>query len=79
MTGEASKEPTILIPTAAERDPSEGKSEVAKEEAADKRMETFTKPVVEDTPATDTPTPPVATEAGPTLEPGGNKTALRTL
>jgi hypothetical protein len=40
-------------------------------------MATFTKSAVEDTPATDTPPPPAATEASPTLEPGGHKPALK--
>jgi hypothetical protein len=76
VTSEASREPTALTPAAAEENPAEDKSEEAKEDAADDPMETFTKPVVEDTQATDNPTSPAATEASPTLEPGGNKTAL---
>jgi hypothetical protein len=40
-------------------------------------METFTKPAVEDTPATDNSPPPAATETSPTLEPGGHKPALK--
>jgi hypothetical protein len=76
VTSEASKEPSILTPTAAEENPAEEISEEAKEEAADEPMETFTKPVVDDTPTTETPTPPVATEASPALDPGGDNTAL---
>jgi hypothetical protein len=40
MTGEKSKEPTIPTPTAAERNPAEGKSEVAKEKTALEDTET---------------------------------------
>ena len=76
VTSEASKEPTIITPTAAEKNPAEEISEGDNEEATDEPMETFTKPVVANTPATEGPTPPVATEASPTLEPGGDKTAL---
>jgi hypothetical protein len=67
VTSGASKELTTLTPTAAEENPAVDKSEEAKEEDADEPIET---------PATGTPTPPVATEASPTFEPGGNKTAL---
>jgi hypothetical protein len=59
---------TALTPTAAEENPAEDKSEEVEEEATDEPMETFTKPVMEDIPATDTPTPPAATEASQTLE-----------
>jgi hypothetical protein len=52
-------------------------TEVTKEEVVDEPMEAFTKPVVEDTPATDTPPPPIATETSPMLEPGGHKPALK--
>jgi hypothetical protein len=76
VTSEASME-TTLTPTAAEKNPAEDKSEAAKEEAVDEPMETSTKPVIEDTPATDTPPPPVATEASPKLEPGGHTPALK--
>jgi hypothetical protein len=76
VTGKASME-TTLTPTAAVKNPAEDKPEEAKEEAVDEPMETFTKPVVEDTPATDTPPPPIATEASPLLEPGGHKPALK--
>ena len=76
VTSEASME-TTLTPTAAEKNPAEDKSEEAEEEAADGPMDTFTKPVAEDTPANDTPPPHVATEASPILEPGGHKPALK--
>ena len=66
VTSEASKDLTTLTPTAAEENPAVDKSEEAKEEETDKPIET---------PATGTPTPPAATEASPTFEPGGNKTA----
>jgi hypothetical protein len=75
VTSEASME-TTLTPTAAEKTPAEDKSEEAEEEAADEPMRTFTKPVIEDTPANDTPPPHVATEASHILEPGGPKPAL---
>ena len=64
-------------PTAAEENPAGDKPEEDKEEAVDEPTEPFTKPVVEDTPATDTPPPPIATEASPLLEPGGHKPALK--
>ena len=48
-----------------------------KEEAIDEPTEPFTKPVVEETPATDTPPPPIATEASPLVEPGGHKPASK--
>ena len=66
VTSEASKDLTTLTPTAAEENPAVDKSEEAKEEETDEPIET---------PATGTPTPPAATEASPTFEPGGNKTA----
>ena len=68
---------TTLTPTAAVKNPAEDKPEEAKEEAVDEPMETFTKPVVEDTPATDTAPPPVTTEASPILEPGRHIPALK--
>ena len=52
---------TTLTPKAAVKNPAEDKPEKAKEEAVDEPMETFTKPVVEDKPATYTPPLPVAT------------------
>jgi hypothetical protein len=76
VTSEASME-TTLTPTAAEKNPAEDKPEEAKEEVVDEPMGTFTKPVVEDKPATDTPPPPVATEASPILEPGGHNPAFK--
>jgi hypothetical protein len=50
VTSEAPME-TTLAPTAAEKNPAENNPEEAQEKATDKPMETFTKPVVEDTPA----------------------------
>jgi hypothetical protein len=76
VTSEASME-TTLTPTAAEKNPAENKPEEAKEEAVDEPMETSTKPVVEDTPATDTPPPPIAAKASPILEPGGHKPGFK--
>jgi hypothetical protein len=52
------------------KNPAEDKPEEAKEEAVDEPMETITKPVVEDKPATDT-------EASPILEPEGHKPAFK--
>ena len=75
-TSEAPME-TTLTPTAVENYPAEDNPEEAKEEAVNEPMETFTEPVVEDTPATDTPPAPVATEANTILEPGEQKPALK--
>ena len=69
---------TPLTPTADKKNPAEDKSEEAKEEeAVDEPMETFTKPMVEDTTATDTLPPPVTPETSPILEPGGHKPASK--
>ena len=62
VTSQAPME-TTLTPKAAVKNPAEDNPEEAKEEAADEPIETFTKPMVEDKPATDTPPLPVATEA----------------
>jgi hypothetical protein len=74
VTGKAPME-TTLTPTAAVKNPAENKPEEAKVEAVDEPRETFTKTIEEDTPATDTLPPSVASEASPRLEPGGHKPA----
>jgi hypothetical protein len=76
VTGKASME-TTLTPTAAMKNPAEDKPEEAKEKAVDEPMETFTKPIEGDTPATDTLPPTVASEDSPRLEPGGHKPASK--
>jgi hypothetical protein len=95
VTSEASKEPTAPTPTVAEEKPADEESEEAKEDAADEAKDVTTavmepgnaaaatkpKPDVEDTPATETPAPPVdepeKTDARPTLKPRGRKDASK--
>jgi hypothetical protein len=95
VTSEASKEPTSPTQTVAEEKPDDEESEEAEEDTADEAKDVTTaltelsnaaattksKPVVEDTPANETPAPPVdepeKTDARPTLEPRGRKAATK--